>query len=57
MSQGHDEQQSGQGEQREDLDDQQREMAEIDEQLDAEADGEGLAAEAGRIEENGISQG
>jgi hypothetical protein len=54
MSQGHDEQQSGQGE---DLDEQQREMAEVDEQLDAEADGEGLAAEAGRIEENGISQG
>jgi len=54
MSQAHDDQQP---DEREDLDDQQREMAEVDEQLDAEADGDGLAAEAGRIEENGISQG
>lgn len=36
---------------------QQQEMEEIDERLDAESDGDGLAAEAGRSEETGISEG
>jgi len=34
-----------------------REMDEVQDQLDAEADGEGLAAEAGRGEEAGLSEG
>jgi hypothetical protein len=33
------------------------EIAEVDAQLDAQADGEGLAAEAGRGEETGLSEG
>jgi hypothetical protein len=37
--------------------DQQQQMAEVQEQLDAESDEDGLGAEAGRSEENGISQG
>jgi hypothetical protein len=41
----------------EDLDDQQQAIAEVDEQLDAESDGEGLGKEAGRGEETGIAQG
>ena len=44
-------------EQPEDLDDQQQAIAEVDEQLDAESDGEGLGKEAGRGEETGIAQG
>ncbi|WP_164519602.1 hypothetical protein [Nocardioides ferulae] len=36
---------------------QQREMAEVQEQMDAESEGDGLAAEAGSAEENGIFQG
>ena len=34
-----------------------RRIVEVDEQLDAEADGDGLAAEAGRGEEYGLSEG
>lgn len=34
-----------------------QEIAEVDEQLDAQADGEGLAAEAGRGEEMGLAEG
>ena len=33
-----------------------REIAEVQEELDAEADGDGLAAEAGRGEEMGLSE-
>ena len=32
-------------------------IAEVDEELDAQSDGEGLGAEAGRGEENGLSEG
>ena len=32
-------------------------IAEVDEQLEAEADGDGLAAEAGRGEETGLAEG
>jgi hypothetical protein len=41
----------------EDLDDQQQAIAEVDEQLDAQSDGEGLGNEAGRGEDTGIAQG
>ena len=34
-----------------------REIAEVDDELDAEADGDGLAAEAGRGEETGLAEG
>lgn len=34
-----------------------REIAELQDRLDAEADGEGLAAEAGRGEEMGLAEG
>ena len=34
-----------------------REIAEVQEQLDGESEGDGLAAEAGRGEENGLSEG
>ncbi len=34
-----------------------REIAEVEEELDDRAEGEGLAAEAGRSEENGLSEG
>ena len=40
-----------------DLDQERRDIAELQDKLDAEAEGEGLAAEAGRAEENGISEG
>ena len=40
-----------------DADDERQEIAEVDEELDARADGEGLAAEAGRGEETGLSEG
>jgi hypothetical protein len=33
------------------------EMAEVQEKLDAQSDGEGLAAEAGRGEETGLAEG
>ena len=33
------------------------EIAEVDDLLDAQSDGEGLGAEAGRGEENGLSEG
>jgi hypothetical protein len=36
---------------------QQEEMDEVQQRLDAESDEAGLGAEAGRAEENGISQG
>ena len=44
---------------RADLDDaaERREIAEVDDELDAQSDGEGLGAEAGRSEEFGISEG
>jgi hypothetical protein len=32
-------------------------IADVDEQLEAEADGDGLAAEAGRGEETGLAEG
>jgi len=32
-------------------------IAEVDDKLDAQADGEGLAAEAGRGEETGLAEG
>ena len=35
----------------------QQEIAELDDKLDARADGDGLAAEAGRGEEMGLSEG
>jgi len=34
-----------------------REIAEVQDELDARADGDGLAAEAGAGEENGLSEG
>jgi len=34
-----------------------QEMAEVQEKLDAQSDGEGLAAEAGRGEETGLAEG
>lgn len=34
-----------------------REIAEVEEKLDAESDGDGLAAEAGRGEETGLAEG
>ncbi len=40
-----------------DREDQQREIADVDEKLDAQAGGEGLAAEADRGEKTGISEG
>lgn len=40
-----------------DHDDQRREMAEVDDELDARSDGEGLAAEAGAGEETGLAEG
>ena len=40
-----------------DQDSERREIAEVDEELDAESEGEGLAAEAGRGEETGLSEG
>lgn len=36
---------------------QQQEIADVQEKLDAAADGDGLAAEAGRGEEMGLSEG
>lgn len=36
---------------------QQQEIADVQEKLDAESDGEGLANESGRGEETGLSQG
>lgn len=43
--------------QKPDLDQERRDIAELQEKLDAEAEGDGLAAEAGRSEENGLSEG
>lgn len=40
-----------------DLDAQQQEIADVQEELDARADGDGLAAEAGSGEEMGLSEG
>ena len=40
-----------------DLTDQQQAMVEMDEERDARADGDGLAAEAGAGEETGLAQG
>ena len=42
---------------RPDLDQERRDIADLQDRLDAEAEGDGLAAEAGRSEENGISEG
>jgi hypothetical protein len=39
------------------LDAERREIAEVQDELDARADGDGLAAEAGRGEENGLAEG
>lgn len=41
----------------EELRDQQQDMTDVQERLDAESDEDGLGAEAGSAEENGISQG
>ena len=38
-------------------DDERREIAEVQERLDAQADGDGLAAEAGAGEETGLAEG
>ena len=43
--------------QKPDLDQERRDIAELQDKLDAEAEGDGLAAEAGRSEEYGISEG
>jgi hypothetical protein len=40
-----------------DLEGEREEIAEVDEELDAEAEGDGLAAEAGRGEEAGLAEG
>jgi hypothetical protein len=40
-----------------DTDDERQELAEVDEELDARSEGDGLAAEAGRGEETGLSEG
>lgn len=40
-----------------DLTDQQQAMVEMDEERDARAEGEGLAAEAGAGEETGLTEG
>ncbi len=40
-----------------DHDEQRREIAEVEEELDARSDGDGLAAEAGRGEETGLAEG
>ena len=40
-----------------DLDDERREIADVQERLDAEADGDGLAAEAGTGDETGLTEG
>jgi hypothetical protein len=40
-----------------DLEGERQEIAELDEKLDAQADGEGLAAEVGRGEEMGLAEG
>ncbi len=44
---------------RADVDDaaERQEIAEVDAELDAQSDEEGLGAEAGRSEENGLSEG
>jgi hypothetical protein len=54
MSQTDDEQQPDRDQ---DADPERREIAEMEERLDEEADGDGLAAEAGRGEENGLAEG
>jgi hypothetical protein len=40
-----------------DLEAQRQQIAEVDDELDARSDGEGLAAEAGRGEETGLAEG
>jgi len=40
-----------------DDDTKRQEMAEVQEKLDAQSDGEGLAAEAGRGEDTGLAEG
>lgn len=40
-----------------DLDDERREIADVQERLDEEADGDGLAAEAGTGDETGLTEG
>ncbi|SFC77057.1 hypothetical protein SAMN04487968_11134 [Nocardioides terrae] len=40
-----------------DPDTERQEIADVDEELDARAEGDGLAAEAGRGEEMGLSEG
>jgi hypothetical protein len=54
VTETNDEQQPDQGP---DLDQERRDIADLQERLDAEADGDGLAAEAGRSEENGLAEG
>lgn len=38
-------------------DDERRAIADLQDELDEQADGDGLAAEAGRSEENGLAEG
>lgn len=40
-----------------DLEAERQAIAEVDEEVDAQSDGDGLAAEAGRGEETGLSEG
>ena len=40
-----------------DPDERREEFAEVDEQVDEQSEGEGLAAEAGRGEETGLAEG
>lgn len=40
-----------------DREDERKRIAEVDEELNAQADGEGLAAEAGRAETTGLAEG
>jgi hypothetical protein len=39
------------------LDEQQRELADVQDELDSRADGDGLAAEAGTGDETGLTEG
>lgn len=40
-----------------DHEEKRRQIADVEEKVDAESDGEGLAAEAGRGEETGLAEG
>lgn len=58
MSQDHDENtRAGDSAAGGDSADRREAITEVEDELDAQADGEGLAAEAGRSEENGLAEG